>query len=321
MILLLGGCSSYNNDAVSNNQPKQAIFTKEDFEKLYPSWVYLGSEVIDFGRNVYAVVVMGQPDYKDDFGQTVNIRISVCKKADQWLEIWHLPKDLQGSPVDENSLKQYTETFLIDLVTIKDNYAALIVANVFVGGAHGTTQVAVIVLDSNGKCSLQQLDSSGIMSVEKEDDHIKITGEGAYGVHKLFLENGKYRQEIIPLSKMAPADSVKAKFIVGGYERLVYPAETGTITMKVGQTIAFIPANEETEKLFNEGKISIYTDAWNGPPLTICEANRLDGNSYTFDKAGTYHFLLIFHNDWEDNYFFEESSDEREPTFTVVVQQ
>lgn len=219
-------------------------------------------------------------------------------------------------------LKQYPETFLQNLIIIKDNYAALIAANILVGGTHGTTQVAVIVLNSDGKCSLQQLDSSGIMSVEKEDDYIKITGEGDYGVHELYLENGKYHQEIIPLSKMAPADSVKAKFIVDGYEGLVYPAENGTITMKVGQTIAFVPANEETEKLFNGGKIAIYTDAWNGSPLTTGEADCLKtGNSYTFDKAGIYHFLLICYNNQENNYFPEESSDEKEPTFTVIVQQ
>ena len=55
--------------------------------------------------------------------------------------------------------------------------------------------------------------------------------------------------------------------------------------MKVGETIAFVPGDTKTSNQFNEGNIQIYSDAGNGSPLTICEANRIkSGNSYRFDK-------------------------------------
>lgn len=68
-----------------------------------------------------------------------------------------------------------------------------------------------------------------------------------------------------------------------------------TLNMSIGQTISFIPADERTREAFNQGIIGIYSDAWNnGYPLNTSNSDRLwKGNSYTFDKSGEAHFLLV----------------------------
>ena len=153
------------------------------------------------------------------------------------------------------------------------------------------------------------------MSIKKQDNSISIEGYDEYGIHKLYIENGEYKEEIIKRSDTTPNQSIKAGFILGGCDNLIYPSGESNITCKVGDTIAFIPANQKTKQSFDNGEIFIYTDAWNEPPVTVGECNRIfSGNSYTFEKAGTANFLLIYAKN-------ELSSNNKDikPTFTVTV--
>ncbi len=48
--------------------------------------------------------------------------------------------------------------------------------------------------------------------------------------------------------------------------------------------MVFLPSDVEAE-LIRRG-LKIYTDAWNGPPLSTGEANHLRETGYTFEKPG-----------------------------------
>ncbi len=125
-------------------------------------------------------------------------------------------------------------------------------------------------LEKTGKCTIRHFDSTGIMSIKKKDSCIIVTGESEYGQHNFCLKNKEFTEETIPLSSTTLANSKD----------------------KVGQAIVFVPLNKETKNLFDTGEIGLYCDEWNGPPLTVCEANRIKtGNSYTFDKPDLVHFF------------------------------
>jgi hypothetical protein len=90
-----------------------------------------------------------------------------------------------------------------------------------------------------------------------------------------------------------------------------------TLNMNIGQSIAFIPADEKTKEAFNQGIIGIYCDAWNNDsPLNTSNSDRLwKGNSYTFEKSGEVHFLLI-----TDDKVVSIPFENPIPTITINVQ-
>lgn len=116
-----------------------------------------------------------------------------------------------------------------------------------------------------------------------------------YQVHRFSLREGEYYHKQIPVSQYRPEGSiVEARFIFAhGFQDRIVASENSVLEAKVGQSIVFVPGNEEAAKRFDRGDIDIYTDAWNGPPLTQGEANRLRETYYTFDKPGRVSFLLV----------------------------
>ncbi|KFD41983.1 hypothetical protein DK28_0202025 [Peptococcaceae bacterium SCADC1_2_3] len=326
-MVLLSGCTLSNFANQKNNiKQKSSLvnkcsnFTENDFMELYPAWNLIKKENICFDDNNYVVV------YRAQVNETSSpidgkIIISVCKfSKERWYEVWYSSEFLTRNTVNE--LRGYPPKGN-DLLIIKDKEIALVAVNMCApfGGAHGTTQVLIFTLEKTGKCTIRHFDSAGIMSIEKKDSCIIVTGESEYGQHNFCLKNKGFTEETIPLSSTILANSkdfVIAKFIVGP-EGIVYPAESKDIVLKVGQAIVFVPLNKETKNLFDTGEIGLYCDEWNGPPLTVCEANRIKtGNSYTFDKPGLVHFLLISYDAYFNN---QEFSPEYNPehTFNVMV--
>jgi hypothetical protein len=101
------------------------------------------------------------------------------------------------------------------------------------------------------------------------------------------------------------------------FQDKIVASENDILDAKVGQLIVFVPGNEEAAERFDNGDVIIYTDAWNGPPLTQCEANHLHEMFYAFLKPGTVSFLLVPRS-------AERSSDmgtTAKPTFKVIVKQ
>jgi len=114
---------------------------------------------------------------------------------------------------------------------------------------------------------------------------------------------------------------LKTDFIVvEGWGRRIAVAQCSSmLEAKVGQTIVFVPGNEEAKRELDAGRVWIYTDAWNGPPLSICMANRLWKPYYTFDKPGTVSFLLDLGDTGPGVDAYTGGLQEPQPTFTVVV--
>jgi len=310
LLFLLPGCE---NSTKNKNITEVQVIGDERIKELYPSWVLLKKEPINLNGNNFEVIGLGR--MKNQY--TADIRLTVLKYINnQWLEVWHIPKDLESECLRENTLRENPSNNLKDLVIVDDNGSALIVANVLVGGNHGVTQVVAFTINLvKDEYALRLFDSSGLMKISKDGKYVLVEGRGEYGVHKLYLENGEFKEGIIARSDTSLSDSTNAKFILSDSDKLIYPSESSSITMRVGQTITFVPANTKTKQVFDSGEIEIYTDSWNDPPLSICEANKINsGNSYTFDKAGAFHFLLISNK--SKQYM---NSKNIEPTFTIVV--
>jgi plastocyanin len=322
------------NIPVSQQQPlqKQASLGQQDLDYIDAGWTLLGQQPLVFNNGSYVSVVMGQGSIYNGAGLiNVAVRVDIFEnKNNQWYEVWHIPSNIESPCFIDNKNNADNEAsgqLIRDFIVLQDSKESLVVANIptVMGSAHGDSEVVAITVDNTGNCNLQAMDASGIMTVKKIDNqHIEVTGEGAYGTHEMYLQNGEFQQNIIPLSQMAPSQAVQAKFIVGS-DGTVYPANTADVTLHVGQTIAFIPGNDQAKELFNSGKIDIYTNTFttsgpspSPPPIVLCEAFRMkEGNSATFDKTGDYEFILI-----PDNQVIQYQQQQTVPqaTFTVMVQ-
>lgn len=280
-------------------------FKDDDFDRLFNDWTLLKSSPIEINNNYFMAIGMGKIE-----NDKAKIRISICDFDGSWHEAWHIPQDLDTAYWDSMQFKEFPDLYFQSLDILEGETAALVTANVLVGGAHGTKQVIAITIDNNGYGKVELFDSAGLMTVEKQDQKIIVQGEGAFSIHELSLADGIFQDEKTPLSKSAAPYAIEAPFIINPYDGIVRAAQSQTMTMKVGQTIAFVPVDENTRQIFDQGEILIYSDAWNGPPLTECEANRIKtGNSYTFDKPGLAHFLLKDYSDTTTS-----------PTFIIKVE-
>lgn len=108
----------------------------------------------------------------------------------------------------------------------------------------------------------------------------------------------------------AEGEAQVAQSVLDGND--VRPVGSDTLTVRAGDTIVFVPADERTQRAFDAGEILIYSDAWNGPPLTAARANELPEPSYTFRATGEFHFALVYQPS-------AENRDVLTPTFTVIV--
>jgi len=317
LLVLLFGCGkNYNatqKGSIETIKNEVKIISDERINELYPGWILLRKEAINLNGDNYGIIGLART--KNQF--TANVRLCILKLIDnQWLEVWRIPLDLESESFGENRLREKPDNNLKDLLIVDDNNSALVVANVLVGGNHGTTQVLAFTINQiRNEYALKLFDSSGLMKINKDGKYILIEGQGKYGIHKVYLENGEFKEDIINRSNTNSSESINASFVLSDNGNLIFPSESSNMTMQVGQTIAFIPANAKTKQAFDNGEIEIYTDAWNEPPLTICEANKISsGNSYTFDKAGTVHFLLV---STKNKHYINNGN--IQPTFTVLV--
>lgn len=97
--------------------------------------------------------------------------------------------------------------------------------------------------------------------------------------------------------------------ITGGQLSVV--AADPTPAVQVGTTVAFVPADSATASLLNSGRLGLYSDAWNGPPLEEDMADAVSGPwQYQFRLVGTYHFVVGCGC----------NSSSQSPTWTVTVE-
>jgi len=210
---------------------------------------------------------------------------------------------------------------------------AIVAPEFNLGGAHGLSHVMVLGVTPNGNVSLEADMTIGNGEVREERDAaLVVVGEGSCGMHVFLPRGGSVVHHSVPRSQMAPAGARQVGFLLADRngKKVVVPAEQAEFSAKVGDVVAFVPRDEATTRAFDEGEIEIYTDAWNGPPLSACEANRLKlGNSYCFSAPGVYYFVLVHSDYWnalagEDpilKVLWGEDAGrlEEKPTFVVTV--
>lgn len=196
---------------------------------------------------------------------------------------------------------------------------ALVVPEFNLGGARGLSHIMVLSLVPGGRVALEAELTIGSGDVRVMGDAVVAVGEEETGTHVFLAREGRVVGHFFPRSQMAPAGAREVKFVLTEREgkRVVVPAGDGILQARVGEVIAFVPGDEATALAFDQGHITIYTDAWNGPPLTFCEANRLSvGNSYRLTIPGVFHFALVHSDYWRTSLSTEQ---EGRPTFVVNV--
>ena len=297
----------------SNNTTKSE--SDEVFKQAYPGcFINLKEEVV-FGNKYFYVLGLS----KKENNESLSSKVVVCKynsELNKIETIWAAPTVFEITGMDMNSIKDYGGGPIESLNILKpeDSQVALVVAQIYIGGAHGSSNIIVFTLDEKGTCVLRESESSGIMNTKKQNNKIVVEGEGDYGVHEFYISNNTFVDKIIPASEMAPENSIKLSFILGftGPDEKVLPASDRTINATIGSTIALIPSNEKTKNLFDQGKISIFIQDPSVNSFAKCEATRLKtGNSFVVDKKGTYNIYM----DYSSNFLMKEDN---ESTFSVI---
>jgi plastocyanin len=291
-------------DSISGNI-KPPKTTEELFGVISPSQEIIHSKMVFFPntKSYYCILALSE-ERKGEYISTYINQICVCRydiELQRWLAVWKSDFFEGDSPWDK-------------LFVTGPDKSILLCASYFYQGATGSMTSIIFTLEENSNVTVRQSDCLGHGSVELSGSSIIVTEE-ELGQYRYSLQGGKLVTEKIKRDSMAPSNAVKAHFIIQG--NTIVPQSSSTITIRVGQTVAFVPADEKTAIEFNEKRtISIYTDAWSGPPLTVCEANRLKReNSYTFVSVGTFHFYLDYWSENEDII----SSNNPKPTFTIIV--
>ncbi|PKM42053.1 MAG: hypothetical protein CVV03_10640 [Firmicutes bacterium HGW-Firmicutes-8] len=308
--------SSTEKNKAAFSKPKNVIEMPNDttLSNLLPDgggWVVKQKKMVDFAEGFkYIIVGASRKNYDSSVEGNMTAQIFVLRynessKNAPWVVIWL-------SPVVETFLMSEEEVVFKSLNTIETPSIALAVADFNLGGPKGPSQVMAITIDSSGDVRLQKDIDLGMGSVELKNNCIEIVGEEDVGKHELRIENGKFVDKQTPRSKMINPEAVKLYFLLGSSG--VVPASNPNMILKVGSTVTFVPQDEVTSKAFDSGEIQIFSDAWNGPPLVVCEANRIKTeNSYTFTQTGIANFGLYSYQ--EENYNLENPK----PTFTITV--
>lgn len=183
------------------------------------------------------------------------------------------------------------------LYIISGDHSAAISGVFNLGGAHCPSYYFVLMLSSDGNIyQTKNLNQYGF--VEKKANKLIIND--LYQKIVFSKSGNDIVKTLYTRDQMGPSNAIPIYFSLSG-EKIV--VKNPHIQCRVGQSIAFIPSNENTRKRFNSGEICITTDAKNDEQWDFENSDWSDyspspydsiesGNSYTFEKAGTFYFLL-----------------------------
>lgn len=245
-------------------------------------WKVEKSRTISFANGNQYVAEMVSRNV-DEFLKEYKLSVYTSKKAKKGTLIWESPP---------------SEGEFFEDVHVLSHHNSAVIAGVFnLGGAHALFNYVVITLSSNGMIDqIMNLNQYGFVELHDQQMIINDVTQ-KYVFH---IADNEIIQSFYTRDQMNPADAIPALFSISGDKIL---ARNPVMNCTVGQTIAFKPANERTKIPFNSGEISIFTDAWSydlwqtqdsdWAESAMSEATTLHtGNFYTFDKPGTFHFLL-----------------------------
>ena len=272
-------------------------FTSVTISAKAKNWKVEKSKLITLSNNSQFSAEM-QSSRIDEFAKVYKLTIKRLDKSKKPSIIWESPP-MEGE-------------FFEDVHVLESEQSAVIAGIFNLGGAHALFNYIVVHLFPDGSVVSMSLNQYGY--IEKSGNELQINDVFQKFV---FRSNGSEISTTHFLrDQMGPEDAIPAYFSLSGDKIL---AKNPVMTVKNGQTIAFIPANERTKTAFNSGNITIYTDAWSYEQwevntsdwheYSMSEATTLKtGNSYTFEKRGTFHFILC-----------ENCDNVTSPTVTVHV--
>ncbi|MBM7654562.1 hypothetical protein [Neobacillus cucumis] len=288
---------------------KTAVFNQSTIDKLYPGWVLKLNQSIKLSEHdlVVAGLQKGQGAWQTQ-GRVVVLQFD--NVSGNWETKW------SGSILSDNKDFPYYEFQSIAVVKSNSQKRALAVVAADCGGSTGYGQAIALTIDDGGASILKGKFDINEMALKQEGNTIKLSGDQQFGTHQLSLQGEQFVDSKTSSSDLSPDGAVQVNFKLDANGDIVLLGQD-YLSMSVGQTIAFIPADEKTTQAFNQGIIGIYSDAWNNSaPLNLSNSDRLwKGNSYTFDKGGEAHFLLV-----TDEKSATIPFDNPEPTITINVQ-
>jgi hypothetical protein len=258
------------------------IFSASKFIAKPNKWKVEKSKSISFpNSNTYKAEMLSRR--KDEFAKEFKLSIMRLDNSKKPIIIW------ESAPMEGE--------FFEDVHVLESESSVTIAGTFNLGGAHALFNYVVMSLFPDGNVvEFTNLYQYGYIDRVGNELHLNDVFQKF-----VFTTNGnEIKTTHYSRDQMGPADAITAHFSISG-NRIM--ANNPVMNLRFRQSIAFIPANERTKTAFNSGDITIYTDAWSYEQwevntsdwhdYSMCEATTLhSGNSYTFEKRGTFHFIL-----------------------------
>ncbi|MEH7251583.1 zinc ribbon domain-containing protein [Neobacillus niacini] len=292
---------------VAATEPKEAAETKppnitqEDVTALFPDWQMIKQEMVNINGTFYTVLAIAKNEI--EFEETVKIAVidyTSKGKDNPWSSVWESEEYFADPMID---IESYIGDFYV--LNPDNNAVALVVFNVMHGGSAQTYDTFAIQLDEGGTGEVAW--SGGGSYIEEKENYIEVMVHGA--VH-LAVEKDKVKITEIPRSEVGSDNALKVEFTLNS-DGLVVPTLDEEIYVKAGQPLTFVPADDKTKNLFDEGDISLYYNSMDNAPISTANVNLVyAGNEFTLKDEGSFGFLLDYYTE-DKNY--------NTPPYTFIV--
>lgn len=280
---------------------KPPSISEEEVSALFPGWQKIREEVVHINDSYYTLLAIANDEV--EFEEKVKIAVvdyDSHAEGDKWSLVWET-EEYYGDPILD--IDSYIGDFYV--VAPEESSIAMVVFNVMHAGSGPIYDTFAITIDDDGKGETAWTGTGS--TIEDKGDYIEVLYHGAT---RLAVANDEVQITEIPRSEVGSADALKVEFTLDS-DGLVVPTEDEDIYVKVGHPITFVPSDDKTKKLFDEGDISIYYDSMEHAPINTSNANLVyAGNEFTFTDEGEYGFLLDF---------YVEGADFSTPPYTFVV--
>ena len=259
--------------------------TQSDVSALFPGWKMIQQEMICLKGAYYHVLAVAKNE--GESGGTVKIAtVDYDGKSEdnEWEIVWE-SEEYTADPIV--NMENYIHEFHV--LNPENASKALVGFNIFHAGTARTYATSVISIDQKG-LGTEIWEGNG-STLGKKDDYIEVMVLGAV---RFNIEEDIVKITEIPRSEVGSADALKVEFILDA-DGLVAPADDEEIHVKVGQPFTFIPVDQKTKTLFDEGEIYIYFSSMELGSVAAANANLIyAGNEFVFTEEGSYGFLLHY---------------------------
>ncbi|OLS41144.1 zinc ribbon domain-containing protein [Bacillus sp. MRMR6] len=259
---------------------KPPEMSDEDVSALFPGWQMIKQEVVNIKGSYYTLLAIGNNEV--EFEEKVKMAVIDYDSENNWDSVWE-SEEYYADPIID--IESYVGDFY--LLNPKGASAALVVFNVMHSGTAQTYDTHAIQIDEKGTGEVAWTGSGSY--IEEHEDYIEVMVHGAV---QFAVEKDQVKITEILRSEVGSKDALKIEFTLdsNGY---VVPTGDEAIYVKVGQPITFVPADDESKRLFDKGDISIYSNSMEYAPIDTSNANFVAaGNEFTFTSEGEYGFLL-----------------------------